>query len=133
MRRLFQIAGLLCVAMGVATAQTGGTITGEVKDQSGALVPNATITVTNTATNVARTTQTNSAGIYSFPGLIPGTYQVKAAAGGFQTAVTNNIELQVQQTARVDFTPDLWGKPRRRSKSRPTRRCWPRKTPRSAP
>ena len=104
MRRLFQIAGLLCVAMGVASAQTSGTITGEVKDQTGAMVPNAAVTATNTATNVARTTLTNTSGVYSFPGLIPGTYQVKVAAGGFQTAVTNNIELQVQQTARVDFS-----------------------------
>jgi len=104
MRRLFQIAGLLCVAMGVASAQTSGAITGEVKDQTGAMVPNAAVTATNTATNVARNTLTNTSGIYDFPGLIPGTYQIKVTAGGFQTAVTNNIELQVQQTARVDFS-----------------------------
>jgi hypothetical protein len=103
MRTLVLIIGLLCLSFGVVLAQTGGTITGEVKDQSGAVVPNASITATNTATNVARTSETNSAGIYSFPGLIPGRYQVKAAAGGFQTSVTSDIELQVQQTARVDF------------------------------
>jgi hypothetical protein len=74
-----------------------------VKDPSGALVPNATITATNTATNVARTTQTNSAGLYVFPDLIPGPYQVRAATAGFQTTMTSNIALQVQQTARVDF------------------------------
>src|SRR6185436_8935193 len=67
-------------------------------------VPNAAVTATNTATNVPRTTQTNTSGIYDFPGLIPGTYQVKVTAGGFQTAITSNIELQVQQTARVDFS-----------------------------
>ena len=83
-------------------AQTGGTITGEVNDQTGALIPNATVTATNSDTNVARTTETNSAGIYSFPGLNPGKYHVKAVAQGFQTATTNDIELQVQQTARVD-------------------------------
>ena len=107
MRSVKLVIGLLCLSLGVLLAQTGGTITGEVKDQSGALVPNATITVTNTATNVARNTQTNTAGIYSFPGLVPGRYQVKAAAGGFQTSVTNDIELQVQQTARVDFALTL--------------------------
>ena len=84
-------------------AQTGGTITGEVKDPSGALVQSASITVTNAATNVARTAETNSAGLYNFPGLIPGTYQVKASSAGFQTSVAKDIELQVQQTARVDF------------------------------
>ena len=104
MYRLAFVIGFSCLSLGVITAQTGGRITGEVKDQSGAMVPNAAVTVTNTETNVARTTEANTAGIYSFPGLTPGTYQVKAAAGGFQTTVANNIELQVQQTARVDFT-----------------------------
>src|ERR1039457_384214 len=103
MRRLVLVIGFLYLSLGVVLAQTGGTITGEVKDQTGALVPNVTVTVTNAGTNVARGTQTNSAGIYSFPDLVPGKYQVKAAAGGFQTSVMNDIELQVQQTARVDF------------------------------
>src|SRR5258708_10824017 len=101
MRRLVLVIGVLVV--GVLSAQRGGQITGEVKDQSGALLPEASITVTNTATNVARTTTTNSAGLYSFPALTPGVYQVKVVAAGFQAAVTTGIELQVQQTARVDF------------------------------
>src|SRR4029434_7886980 len=92
MKRLFQIAALLCAAMGAAKAQTSGAITGEVNDQTGAMVPNAAVTATNTATNVARTTLTNTSGVYNFPGLIPGTYQVKVAAGGFQTAVKSDIE-----------------------------------------
>jgi len=104
MRRLTSLVALLYLALGVASGQTGGTITGEVKDQSGALVPNATISVTNKATSVTRNTASNTAGIYIFPDLIPGKYQVKAMSPGFQTVVTNDIELQVQQTARVDFT-----------------------------
>ncbi|SPF53680.1 TonB-dependent receptor [Candidatus Sulfopaludibacter sp. SbA4] len=102
MRALLLVLGL-CLPAGIATAQTAGEIAGEVKDQAGAMVPNAPVTVTNTATNVARSTLTNDAGLYTFPGLIPGTYSVKVTAPGFETAVTNNIELQVQQTARVDF------------------------------
>ena len=98
------VVNFVLMAIGtVLLAQTGGTITGEVKDSSGALVASAMVTVTNTATNVARSAETNSAGIYNFPGLIPGTYQVKAVASGFQTSITKDIELQVQQTARVDF------------------------------
>lgn len=85
-------------------AQTAGEITGEVTDPSGASAPNATITATNKDTNVARTTQTNSVGVYSFPAMIPGSYEVKAAAAGFDTVVKTGIQLQVQQTARVDFT-----------------------------
>jgi len=94
----------LCLYAGITSAQTSGEITGEVRDQSGAVAPNAPVTVTNSATNIARSTLTNDAGIYSFPNLIPGTYQVKVAATGFETVVKTNIELQVQQTARVDFT-----------------------------
>src|SRR6266404_3123707 len=98
------LAIVLSLSFGVAFAQTAGSITGEVKDQSGAVAPNAAVTVTNSKTNVARSTATNSAGIYSFPDLTPGTYQVKVAAPGFETVLKTNIELQVQQTARVDFS-----------------------------
>src|SRR5712691_10240149 len=98
------LAIVLCLSIGVALAQTGGSITGEVKDQTGAMAPNAAVTVTNSQTNVARSTATNTAGIYSFPDLTPGTYQVKVAMPGFETVVKTNIELQVQQTARVDFS-----------------------------
>jgi len=97
------LIGLLGVAFAIAFAQTGGQITGEVRDPSGALVPNASVTVTNTATNAARSTETNAAGLYSFPDLTPGIYNVKVVSTGFDTLVKANIELQVQQTARVDF------------------------------
>ena len=103
MRQLFVLLGLV-LTIGVASAQTFGEITGEVTDQSGAIAPNASVTATNTGTNGSRTTRTNEAGIYSFPALVPGPYQVKVEAPGFQSAVRSNIELQVQQTARVDFT-----------------------------
>jgi hypothetical protein len=95
---------LLLILASVMFAQTGGQITGEVRDPSGALVPGANVTVTNAATQVARTTETNTAGLYSFPDLTPGIYNVKVVRPGFDVLVKANIELQVQQTARVDFT-----------------------------
>jgi hypothetical protein len=91
------------MTLAISSAQTGGQITGEAKDPSGALVPNASITVTNTATNGVRTTTTNTAGLYSFPDLPPGIYDVKIVSAGFANVVKTGIELQVQQTARVDF------------------------------
>jgi hypothetical protein len=103
MHHLFVLLGL-CLPIGVASAQTFGEITGEVKDQSGAIAPNVPVTAANTATNASRATRTNEAGIYSFPSLLPGTYQVKVEAPGFEPMVRSNVELQVQQTARVDFT-----------------------------
>jgi hypothetical protein len=102
MRQFVLFLGL-CLPISVATAQTFGEITGEVKDPSGAVTPNVSVTVANTATNVGRSTVTNTSGVYSFPDLVPGTYQIKVVAPGFDTVVKTGIELQVQQTARVDF------------------------------
>src|SRR6266404_7764518 len=104
MKKSLLFLGILCAALIPAPAQTVGEITGEVRDASGANIPGAAVTATNADTSVARSTVTNAAGIYSFPGLTPGVYQVKAAAAGFQTFVKSDILLQVQQTARVDFT-----------------------------
>ncbi len=99
-------AGLICMSSGIMLGQTGGEITGEVKDQSGAIVAGVAVTATNTETNVARSTVSNNAGLYSFPDLAPGKYQVKAVATGFETSLVN-LELQVQQTARIDFNLKL--------------------------
>jgi hypothetical protein len=101
MRSVALVAGLL-VFSGLAHSQTFGAINGEVTDSTGAVMPNVTVTATNTGTNIARTTQTNSVGQYNFPDLVPAAYQIKVTADGFQTTVAN-LELQVQQTAKVDL------------------------------
>src|SRR5262245_8376033 len=102
MRNCFLLLGLVFVAR-VVSAQTFGEITGEVRDPSGSITPNVNVTATNTATNAVRNTVTNGAGLYSFPALVPGNYQVKVEAPGFQV-MRSTVELQVQQTARMDFT-----------------------------
>src|ERR1035441_4961175 len=94
MRRVALLIGLMGVAFAMAFAQTGGQITGEARDPAGALGSNASVTATNSATGVARTTTTNTSGIYSFPDLTPGTYDVKVVLSGFDTVVKTNIELQ---------------------------------------
>jgi hypothetical protein len=67
-------------------------------------MPNASVTVTNTETNLTRSTETNNAGLYSFPDLTPGMYSIRVVVAGFDTIIKSNIQLQVQQAARVDFT-----------------------------
>lgn len=99
--RRVALTGLLGVA--VLYSQTLGTITGDVKDASGASVAGASVTVRNISTNGLRTTVTNEEGVYTVPALVPGLYEVKAEKPGFKVASRGNIELQVQQTARVDF------------------------------
>jgi hypothetical protein len=98
------LMGLVLCAPGYA--QTLGTIAGEVKDGTGALLPGATVTVVNKATNATRTTVTNSAGLFDLPALPPGTYSVRAELEGFRTG-TRDIELRVQQVLRVSFALDL--------------------------
>jgi len=73
----------------------GGTISGNVTDNSGAVLPNATVVMTNVATGVNTTVTTNTQGLYSVPNLLPGTYQQKVSANGFGTAVRNGITLTV--------------------------------------
>ena len=106
MNRSISLA-LLCLFLAVPSfGQTLGTITGEVKDSSGGVVPGVTITVVNKATNATRTASTNASGLYDFPALQPGTYTVKSELDGFKT-VTREAELQVQGTVRVNFTLEV--------------------------
>ena len=88
-------------------AQTFGQITGQVTDASGAILVGASVTVTNTQTNQVREAQTNTSGSYAFTTLLPGVYNVKVDLQGFQSKVRSGVELQVQQTARLDFSLEL--------------------------
>lgn len=90
---------------GVVTGQTiTGTISGVVNDSSGAVIGNAQVTATNTATRISTATKTNSAGIYSIRFLPVGQYTVKFEAAGFSQQVTQPIALEVAQEAKVDAT-----------------------------
>jgi hypothetical protein len=106
-RPAYSAAILTLLVNGILFGQTLGTFTGEVKDSSGAPVGGATVTVRNTATNGIRNVTTNQEGIYNIPALIPGMYDVKAELTGFKSTTRNGVELQVQQTARVDFTLEV--------------------------
>jgi hypothetical protein len=100
---LLSLLALLCLS-GTAVAQTLGDIAGAVTDPSGAPVPNANVTISNAATGAARSTVTNSEGIYAFPALQPGDYSIKVDKQGFKTYSQTGISIQVQQQLRVDVT-----------------------------
>jgi hypothetical protein len=102
----FTVVFLLALPI-AARAQTFGQITGTVTDASGAVLVGASVTVTNTQTNAVREAVTNSAGSYVFPNLLPGIYSVKVELQGFQSRVASAVELQVQQTARFDFSMEV--------------------------
>jgi Carboxypeptidase regulatory-like domain len=101
---LVLVLGLLVITERSACAQaSSGTFTGAVTDPTGAVVPNATVTVTNEATNVTVTQKTNSEGLYTVPNLLPGFYTVAAAATGFKSLVNQHVELTTGYTQKVDF------------------------------
>jgi outer membrane receptor protein involved in Fe transport len=81
-----------------------GTILGTVTDNSGAVVSNASVDVTNVNTSANSHTVTGTTGDFTVPYLPPGTYRVAVQASGFQTAVADNIVLAVAQQARVNIT-----------------------------
>jgi hypothetical protein len=87
----------------VARAQATATIVGTVADSSGAVVPGVKVSVTNTGTGVVRSLETNAAGNYIAPELIPGTYEVKAEFKGFNTFSRTGIVLNVNDNVRVDI------------------------------
>src|SRR5215831_4683833 len=100
------LALALCplVALPLAAQQGRGTILGTVTDPAGAFVAGAKVSILNTETNLAVTTQTNGEGYYTSAALIVGNYQVTVEKEGFKKAVRSGITLQVDQRAEVNVT-----------------------------
>lgn len=82
-------------------------ILGTITDETGAGVPNATVTVTNTGTQQKRTIQSSESGIYEINALELGTYEVTAEASGFRLTTVRGVALEVDQRARVDMKLQL--------------------------
>src|SRR5580658_8038330 len=102
-RTLF-LAVSLCFVSCVAYAQFDvGSLVGTIRDQSGAAVPNASITVTNTATNIESSATSNSSGDYEVPSLRAGVYTISAKAPNYAEAVAENITISVGSRQRIDL------------------------------
>jgi hypothetical protein len=84
-----------------------GSIVGTIHDSSGAAVPSATITVTNTATGIQNTAASNASGDYEVLSLRVGSYRITATASGFATAVAENVTVSVGNRQRVDLALQL--------------------------
>ena len=90
-------------------AQTAGTgaLTGTVKDPSGAVIPNATVTLTSVDTGQARTTMTGADGVYHFNLLPPGNYRVRIESSGFKPVEVPGVTVAVTETAVLDRNLDV--------------------------
>ena len=108
MRLLSVAAGylLLTLLMGapIQAQIDTGRILGMVKDQSGAVIPGATVTLTNEGTNLSLTVTTGPTGYYMFPGIRIGNYRIEVEAKGFSKYVQSGVTLHVQEDAVVDAT-----------------------------
>ncbi len=87
-----------------SSGSTTASVTGVVRDQAGAVIPGAHVTVKNTATGLARSAATGEDGTYRILLLPPGTYDVSAESPGFATQTVRQVTLTVGQTVELDFS-----------------------------
>ncbi len=102
---VFLCAMTMLVVMPAGQAQTTtGSIYGTITDSTGAVIPNASVVVTNVDTRESHMTQSNISGNYTFPVLDPGNYNVSAKIAGFQSVMQSGIVLSANQNVHVMFT-----------------------------
>lgn len=107
-RSLFRLAALTAAFALTAPAQTGNaTLSGYIKDPSGAMVPAAQIAIRNTATNVTQKTQSSADGRFSVTNLIPGDYAITVQAQGFRTVDRGGVQLRVGDRLGLDITLEV--------------------------
>jgi uncharacterized protein (DUF2141 family) len=102
-KRIIFVSLNLLLLSSVALAQQA-TITGIVYDDTKAVMPGVTVTVTNQDTQIVRTAISSDTGNYTVPGLAPGTYTIEAELEGFRKYVNADLGLAVNQVARIDIT-----------------------------
>src|SRR2546428_12359880 len=86
-----------------------GQIAGIVKDQTGGVIPGATVTATNVQTRLARTVNTDATGYYIFTALTPGAYDVAVELEGFKKWTQNSVKLDAASKVGIDATPQAGG------------------------
>jgi len=98
---------LMSAVSPLAAQEPRGVILGRVIDPSGAVIPRATVKITNTATGVAATAGSNEQGNYHAPYLIPGRYRLAATADGFKEWVRDNVELRVDDRLDLEIRMEV--------------------------
>jgi len=97
------LAALLASSLGLFSQSPLGTVTGQVVDPSGAVVPGASVRLTNTGTNVESRSQSNDSGLYLFANVLPGDYTLSVEAKGFKTLTTTAFPVAAYRTSRRDL------------------------------
>src|SRR6185295_3950610 len=110
--RIFRVrvaaTGLLCLLLAAsAAAQVNSAIGGTVEDASKALIPGVSVTAVNTQTGVTSKTISNESGVYNFPVLVPGKYDVKAELPGFRAKSFSGVDLGAGTAVRLNFVLEV--------------------------
>ena len=105
-RNLLYLVLLLLPSVASAQSYTGA-IVGSVKDSSGAVLPHATVTITNQQTNQEQSVTADLEGRYVSLPLPPGEYRIEAGLQGFRRATRTNVTIQINTTLVVDFTLEV--------------------------
>jgi Carboxypeptidase regulatory-like domain len=108
-RRFTYLVATVLLLSSICLAQVGGRITGVVKDPSDAAIPGANVTVTNTATGGKQTATTDGQGVYSFPALPVGQYDLDVSAPGFLAQRRTGLVMDVNSALQVDVKLQLAG------------------------
>lgn len=111
MRGVSKWIGLLSLLLALNVSLSGqvttGTVSGSIKDSSGAVLPGVNVKIQNTDTGATRVVSTDTRGYYSAPNLPLGRYEITATLAGFQTEVRKGITLNVSQNAVIDVTMNV--------------------------
>ena len=102
--RIFGLALLATLIAGSAIAQSAGSLRGTVNDTTGAVVPGASVTLTNEGTKAARTFVTDASGSYFFAAVQPGAYTVRVEISGFKVTERKGLRISQNESAGHDFT-----------------------------
>ncbi|MFZ1139673.1 MAG: carboxypeptidase-like regulatory domain-containing protein, partial [Candidatus Sulfotelmatobacter sp.] len=110
LHRLCQMVAFLLVvalffvpALVVGQARTEGQLSGKVVDPSGAVVPEANLTLSQSATGASMTATTNASGVYVFPSVAPGTYKLTVDAKGFARGIYDGVAVYTGRTTDMDL------------------------------
>ena len=101
---LATLCTLALLAASAAQAQVSSTLSGRLADPTGAAVPNATVVLTDMATNIRQQTRSTSAGNYTFSQITPGIYQVEVTAAGFNHLTRRGVTATIGQTTALNLT-----------------------------
>src|SRR5215469_12127880 len=98
---------LVTFCCAISLAQTTAGLNGSIADATGAVIPNAKVVVTNAGTGIQREASSDAAGLYDVRLLQPGNYNITVQKEGFRQLTREDVRLEVNQVARIDFVMQL--------------------------